>query len=252
MKWFKFYGQDYLSDPKMLSLNACERSCWITLLSYSSINDNGMIMFMSEQQLMLQAGLDFQDGSWDRTVGILKKLEKLEMITIDNEIITVKNWRKRQEISLTSYERVKRFREKQKNDNALKQNDNAMITLEENRREKNIQSIVGTSSTLPKSLKETPSKEKTPFHAEAINLITLYKTLFKEKVSEVVPIFNMGQAIKMARQRIATLGEERMTQLLSAYLESEDKFYKENVYSITCFLSEKVVNKLNLTTNYEK
>ncbi len=43
MKWFKFYGQDYLSDPKMLSLSSAERSCWITLLCYSSVNDNGMI-----------------------------------------------------------------------------------------------------------------------------------------------------------------------------------------------------------------
>lgn len=129
MKWFKFYGQDYLSDPKMLSLSASERSCWITLLSYSSINDNGVITFLSEQQLMLQAGLDFTCDEWDRTVGILKKLEDLQMISNDNGMITVTNWQKRQETNLTSYERVKRFREK-------KRNDNAMITLEENRIDK--------------------------------------------------------------------------------------------------------------------
>ena len=40
------------------------------------------------------------------------------------------NWQKRQETNLTSYERVKRFREK-------KRNDNAKITLEENRIEEN-------------------------------------------------------------------------------------------------------------------
>ena len=130
MKWFKFYGQDYISDPKMLSLNASERSCWITLLSYASVNDNGKITFMSEQQLMLQSGLDFTCDEWDRTVGVLEKLEKLEMITVDNGEITVLNWGKRQETNLTSYERVKRFREK-------KRNDNGKITLEENRREEN-------------------------------------------------------------------------------------------------------------------
>lgn len=126
MKWFKFYGQDYLSDPKMLSLSACERSCWITLLSYSSINDNGMITFLDEQQLMLQAGISFTSEEWDRTVGILEKLVKLDMISIDNGMITVVNWQKRQETNLTSYERVKRHRQK-------KQDDNALITLEENR-----------------------------------------------------------------------------------------------------------------------
>lgn len=129
MKWFKFYGQDYLSDPKMLALSASERSCWITLLAYASVNDNGKITFLSEEQLMMQAGLSFQHDEWDMTKGILKKLEKLEMIQIDNEVITVKNWQKRQETSLTNYERVKRFREK-------KRNDNVMITSEENRRDK--------------------------------------------------------------------------------------------------------------------
>lgn len=126
MKWFKFYGQDYLSDPKMLSLSACERSCWITLLSYSSINDNGVITFLSEEQLMIQAGIPFGEDEWDRAKGIVEKLKKLEMIDVDNEMITIKNWKKRQETSLTSYERVKRFRQK-------KRDDNAKITLEENR-----------------------------------------------------------------------------------------------------------------------
>jgi len=130
MKWFKFYGQDYISDPKMLSLSACARSCWITLLAYSSINDNGMITFLDEDQLMLQAGISPMHEEWENTKGILKKLESLEMISIDNGVITIKNWQKRQETNLTSYERVKRYRQK-------KQNDNAKITLEENRRDKN-------------------------------------------------------------------------------------------------------------------
>lgn len=130
MKWFKFYGQDYLSDPKMLSLSASERSCWITLLCYSSVNDNGMITFISEEQLMLQAGLWVTSDEWDKTLGVLKKFEKLGMITLDNDKITIINWEKRQETNLTSYERVKRFRQK-------KRNDNAMITIEENRIEEN-------------------------------------------------------------------------------------------------------------------
>lgn len=130
MKWFKFYGQDYISDPKMLSLTACERSCWITLLSYSSINDTGTVTFLSEEQLMTQAGISPIQDDWETTKGILEKFQKLGLITIDNETITVTNWGKRQETNLTSYQRVKRYREK-------KRNDNAMITLEENRIEEN-------------------------------------------------------------------------------------------------------------------
>lgn len=142
MKWFKFYGTEYLSDPKMLSLTPEERSCWITLLCYASVNgdnandnesDNGTIRYLDEQKLMLQAGLDFTNDCWDRTVGVLKKFENLGMIRNDNGMITVLNWGKRQNSSLTGYERVKRYRERHKNDNA---SDNAMITSEERRGEK--------------------------------------------------------------------------------------------------------------------
>lgn len=129
MKWFKFYGADFLSDPKTLSLSASERSCWLTLLCYGSVNDNGVITFLSEEQLMQQAGICVTSDEWDRTIGVLEKLKKLGMIENDNEVITLINWKKRQETNLTSYERVKRYREK-------KQNDNAKITLEENRIDK--------------------------------------------------------------------------------------------------------------------
>src|SRR3990167_4969715 len=114
----------------MLSLSASERSCWITLLSYSSVNDNGMITFLSEEQLMIQAGVDFQSEEWDRTKGIIEKLKKLNIIHIDNKMITICNWQKRQETNLTSYERVKKHREK-------KRNDNTKITLDKNRIDKN-------------------------------------------------------------------------------------------------------------------
>jgi len=132
MKWFKFYGQDYLSDPKMLSLTASERSCWITLLSYASVNDNGMITFLNGEQLMIQAGIDPASEDWGRTQKVLDKFQKLEMIQNDNGVIIIKNWGKRQEHQLTPYERVKRYREKQRmitNDNG---GDNAMITTYDN------------------------------------------------------------------------------------------------------------------------
>src|SRR3990167_11531909 len=89
MKWFKLYGQDFLTDPKMLSLSSSERSCWITLLCYASVNDNGMITFLSEYQLMVSAGLEPTFEEWDRTIGVLEKFKKLEMIQLDNGMITI-------------------------------------------------------------------------------------------------------------------------------------------------------------------
>src|SRR3990167_4802030 len=133
MKWFKFYGIEYLVDPKILSLSPCDRSCWITLLCYASVNDNaddnGVIQHLSEYQLMVQAGIDFTKEEWKETEGVLDRLENLEMIQLDNGKITLLNWRKRQETNLTGYERVKKYRQK-------KQNDNAMITSDKNRIDK--------------------------------------------------------------------------------------------------------------------
>lgn len=130
MKWFKFYGQDYLSDPKILTLTAGERSCWLTLLAYGSIDETGTVFFLDENKLMIQSGIDPLSDEWSKTRGVLEKLKNFKMITLDNGMITLVNWSKRQETNLTSYERVKRWREKYKK---MKHNDNAMITSEENR-----------------------------------------------------------------------------------------------------------------------
>jgi hypothetical protein len=123
--WFKFYGGEYLSDPKILSLSPCERSCWLTLLCFAGLS-NGTIKYVTEERLMIQAGLDTASDEWDRTVGVINKFVKLEMIELDNGFIVIKNWKKRQESNLTGYERVKRYREKQ---NTVI-NDNVMITSE--------------------------------------------------------------------------------------------------------------------------
>lgn len=111
MKWFKFYGGDYLSDPKMLALSASERSCWLTILSYACVEDGGgVIKHVTEERLMIQSGIDATDEIWDKTVGVLEKLKKLEMIQIDDGVITILNWQKRQEVNLTGYERTKKYR----------------------------------------------------------------------------------------------------------------------------------------------
>ncbi len=130
--WFKFYGADYLADPKMLALTACERSCWITLLAYAS-QSNGEIKFLNESLLISQSGIEINSDDWNKTIGVLQKFVKLEMIQIETQnetqMITIKNWVKRQELSLNSYERVKKWRKMKQNETQMirneTQNDNA-------------------------------------------------------------------------------------------------------------------------------
>lgn len=130
MNWFKFYGSEYLSDPKMLALSPAHRSCWLTLLCYASMSEDGVVRHLTEEQLMTQAGLDFMREEWKETLGVLDRFASLGMIRNDNGVITVSNWDKRQNSNLTGYERVKRYREK-------KRNDNGKITLDKIRVDKN-------------------------------------------------------------------------------------------------------------------
>ena len=123
----------------MLTLTASERSCWITLLCYASVNNNAVITFLNEEQLMLQAGISFNNNEWNRTKGVLKRFKKLKMIDYSNGKITLRNWSKRQEIYSKSYERLKRWREKKRLE-TFRSNakDNGKNRVEENRIDKNV------------------------------------------------------------------------------------------------------------------
>lgn len=170
--WFKFYGSEFLSDPKTLLLTASERSCWITLLCFSSVSTTaGLIPFALEEQVMIAAGVSPSSEEWSKTIGVLEKFKKLGMITVDNNTITILNWGKRQQVSLTGYERVKRYREKKKLDNA---NDNGVITPEENRIEKNRIEKKNTGA-----LKRAGVKKKAPVKKKAVEYTQLGAEVLK-------------------------------------------------------------------------
>lgn len=135
-QWFKFYGGEYLSDPKVLQLNALERSCWLTILCLASQSEDGVVRFLSEKQLLMMAGAI--SGATEFETGIFQKLEGLKMIRLSNGDVTVLNWQKRQYSE--GYSRVKNFRKRQSN---TEDNDR----IEENRIEEN-----------RKESKDTPAK----------------------------------------------------------------------------------------------
>ena len=113
--WFKFYGPEYLSDPKMLSLSAIERALWITMMCLASTSqEEGSIRYINEEKIMMLTGMSAQESI--DNLGFLKKFVSLKMIEISGDngdnVITVLNFQKKQESALSDYERVKRFREK--------------------------------------------------------------------------------------------------------------------------------------------
>ena len=143
--WFKFYGSEFLNDPKIDSLSPQERCCWITLLCLAATSSEpGFVEFLTIEVLLKKSGIvydPYHPEEWDRCLGILKKLEKMKMIeTNDSGVIEVINWSKRQELSLTNAERQAKYRENKKSNEKVTC-PVTKVTLEQNREDKNIDNI---------------------------------------------------------------------------------------------------------------
>jgi len=130
MKWFKFYGQDFLTDSKMRLLSVEEKMCWVVLMCLANSEDKeGKILFVNEDEVMKQAGIEENTPMWMDTKGFLDKFKELSMLEISVTKVTggvtksnkalrydirLTNFDRRQTENLSNAERQKRHREKTK------------------------------------------------------------------------------------------------------------------------------------------
>lgn len=137
-QWFKFYGGDYLADPKMAALTPQERSCWMTLMCLASMaTEQGSIGFLTVEVLLSKSGIHFDPYNpeeWNNNLGVLKKFESMRMLKLKEDgSVVIKNWEKRQEHNLTVAERVAKHRQNK----VRVTTDVTNVTTEENRIEEN-------------------------------------------------------------------------------------------------------------------
>ncbi len=199
-QWFKFYGAEYLSDPKMDRLTVQERSCWLTLLCMASQTD-GVIKFLSVEGLLAKSGVYFNpydSSEWDKSKNVLVNFEKYEMIEVSkNGEIKIKNWEKRQEHNLTVAERVAKHRRNKKSVTTHV----TSVTTEENRVEEN-----------RKEIKQLSSKD------DPINFSEEIKKLEDSKSRHLNIVgFYMETRQASLRQKITTRGQ------LSAFIKRHAK-----------------------------
>ena len=92
-------------------------------------------------------------------------------------------------------------------------------------------------TTTPKDNKEYKEEEDFLYH---------YLEEYKEKIGPQLPIYSK-RIILPKIESYAELfgGYEKLRTLLKVYLDKEDKFYRTNKWSLTLFLTENVLNKLN-------
>jgi hypothetical protein len=159
MKWFKFYGQDFLTDPKMKALTIYEKMCWIVLLCMANAEEkDGIVENLSLFNLLFTADIEFDSPFWYESFKVLDRFENLEMIkkektheagdsTKDLYRIEILNFKKRQDTNLTNAERQAKFRERQSDDvtKVTKPRYKSNARIDKNRKEKNI----NTNTNLP-------------------------------------------------------------------------------------------------------
>jgi len=119
MKWFKFYGQDFLTDSKLGALNPLQKLMWVGLLCIASQDDKrtGIIKFLTEDRLMDLCGIRLQDfeAFGCNTYVTLETFCNMGLVTrIDKDTIIVTKFQEKQTQSGTSTERVAAWRNKKK------------------------------------------------------------------------------------------------------------------------------------------
>ena len=153
MNWFKFYGQDWLTDIKIMKMIIEDRLCYITLLCLASASEQQGVVKQCDEEAIIRLTQLYEnpyetDNEVARARGFLKRLNDNGMITIDNNSnVTITNFIKRQGTNLSGYERVKRHREKQKtlenkdniddNNDNVSDNTNDNVRIDKNRLDKN-------------------------------------------------------------------------------------------------------------------
>lgn len=149
MRWFKFYGQDWLTDLKVRRLSLEDKMCFITLLCLASTADeSGLVRNCDELTLIELSNLRQNpyddDNEYNRAVGCLKRYEALQIVTLhDNGDVTVNNFERRQGENLSNAERQKAYRErlktkpKERNARNVTRYNDSNARIEENRIDKN-------------------------------------------------------------------------------------------------------------------
>lgn len=149
MKWFKFYGQDFLTDSKLGSLNPYQRLMWVTLLCVASQDEekSGVLKFMKESRIVALSGIHYED--LDSMYGIREGdtfsiFEELGLISFpDEKTLVIVNYSRKQNENMTGAERMSALRARKnalyepsvtQSDNVTSQSDKS-VTLEETREE---------------------------------------------------------------------------------------------------------------------
>lgn len=221
-QWFKFYGAEYLSDPKMDRLSVQERSCWLTLLCMAS-QTNGLVKYISVEGLLNKSGVRFNPydtTEWDNAQNVLKTFEQYEMILISkNGSVEIVNWEKRQETAMTVAERQAKYRENKKSNEKVTGRV-TKVTLEENR------------------IEESRVED---------NRIDIYT-----HIGEFENVKLSSEELQKLKEKLGEHNTEILIEELSGYIASTKKKYSNHYATLLNWARRKYQEKQNKSANKTK
>ena len=273
MKWFKFYGQDWLTDLKIMQMSMEDRLCYITLMCLaSSSEESGLIRNCTEDVIISLSRIpDWYeeiggDNPLEAAKGVFGRLIKIGMITNDNaDNVTVVNFAKRQDTNLTNYERVKRHREKQRmarnkallddnGDNVINDNDRIeekrieyINTGEQTNKEKNKMYNYEQIDSDGNPLKKRMSKIDKATNEMLISVGFLWQSMASESLKipkKDVVMLNLYYPIRKCYD-IQKWSKDEFGRLFKYFLNDEGIKYEDKLSFDLC-LSQKYIAKYKL------
>ncbi len=166
MKWFKFYGQDWLTDLKIMSMSMEDRLCFITLLCLASSSDEkGLIRKCTEDAIIRLSNIpnvpSEEHNPYEKSIGCLKRYEALQIVTLnDNGDVTINAFDRRQGQNFSNAERQRNYRERLKTKNKSRnvsnvtQSNDSNARIDKNRIDKNIHTA--TTEIVAEGSKDIP------------------------------------------------------------------------------------------------
>lgn len=207
MNWFKFYGQDWMTDLKVMRMRMEDRLCFITLLCLaSSSEEQGVINDCDEETIISLTHLpndpmhDF--NPYEQAVGCLKRFEELGMIKMNvterngvcNARVTLLNFTRRQEHNLSNAERQKNYRERLKQEkidsnksNVTQRNDNN-TRIDKNRIDKKRKDISIIENDKEPDISEQKKKTRKVSDAKSSQELVISEKKVDD-VAEIIDLF---------------------------------------------------------------
>lgn len=175
----------------------------------------------------------------DATPDDLRVLQARGLVKVfDDKVLIIQDWKENnylQKDRYTSSKYLEIYKEELKRLSSGRLNDNQMYT-------KCIQNV--NTGKVRKGKKSIVGKNAD--HLQITNLFDYYKQEFVKCINSQPPIFNWGLCEKNAKPYLKQIGLEKLKTMIDLYFKSDDKLYKENAYSLSCFLSVKTLHKLNV------